>query len=821
MPTQKIIWTLLPNGINKTNQGDRLKLSVFVSPRLGIKGVKHTLKEFDFKDWPALLKSAKFDVEFFRGPILKNAIWNPAKLEAGLKWSELFGPETTVNGFAFNVNRKINAFSAKYAAQFIKGTYQAAAKANLSALPPQHWIAKDETTTGPHTAYLKVLRTVKTEALVQPAKLNAVRALMTEIPAGRPGALARNIVRNPQTLRQQRGASFDFQSRRQLNAHRLADYYGRKEDQPKPPPPPLVPEIDFHAMLSLLGDAPEIMRRLGLVIDLEIPLTSELRNQLANLPDSRLRLILPPGGFSQFENVTTWTKFLLQGDRFLARPEPKSDVANGMLDLAGVNDNPTEERDFDVAQMGVDDAALKLSNLASSLTHSLESKPLVDDIDSEQEAGLPTLQSSGIALMRHERDQALSAQLQKAKEWEDKTREVIFSADDLVRGYRVDMLDEETGKWFSLCQRVGTYTLLGTDKKPKLGADGKPQALVITDEGYVKSSTAASKEAKSDELYVHEAMFQWDGWSLCAPYPGRTIRAEIATINGQPRQIEVIKKRSEIVEEWRKDGKTQFPIEMEFRAKPGVLPRLRFGKKYRMRVRTVDLAGNSLPLDSALIDNAFASDSVYYVRFEPVLPPAILLCDKVTEGESVERVVIRSNYGQTAAQYQTAVKKQIDPQFDSRPENERHVVPPKTSQIMAEKHGKFDDYFVPGKYGEGFNIARREEKTLFDAKGAKIVTPPGTPTPHPAVLPLKPPTPEDPDGESLVQGQYVIYPKATLPLPYLPDPFARGATLEGLPGVNAGLRLCSRMTSISASRFRLPALGRMRSLSACAWSNMK
>jgi hypothetical protein len=223
---------------------------------------------------------------------------------------------------------------------------------------------------------------------------------------------------------------------------------------------------------------------------------------------------------------------------------------------------------------------------------------------------------------------------------------------------------------------------------------------------------------------------------------------------------------------------------MEFRAKPGALLRLRFGKKYRLRVRTVDLAGNSLPPDSALIDNAFASDSVYCVRFEPVLPPAILLCDKVTEGESVEHVVIRSNYGQTTVEYQTAAKKQFDPQFDSRPENERHIVPPKTSQIMAERHGKFDEYFAPGKYFEGFTLARREEKTLFDVKGAKIFTPPDTPEPFPKALPLKPPTPEDPDGESLVQGQYVIYPKATLPLPYLPDPFARGATLEGLPSVN-------------------------------------
>jgi hypothetical protein len=41
-----------------------------------------------------------------------------------------------------------------------------------------------------------------------------------------------------------------------------------------------------------------------------------------------------------------------------------------------------------------------------------------------------------------------------------------------------------------------------------------------------------------------------------------------------------------------------FKMETNFVAQPGSLPRLRFGSQYQMRVRTVDLSGNSLPYNT-------------------------------------------------------------------------------------------------------------------------------------------------------------------------------------------------------------------------------
>ena len=67
MSTQNIMWTALPNGL--TSAGDKLRLSVLVSPRLITNAAVGTLAEFpDFLDWPAKVAGLTFTVEFQGGP---------------------------------------------------------------------------------------------------------------------------------------------------------------------------------------------------------------------------------------------------------------------------------------------------------------------------------------------------------------------------------------------------------------------------------------------------------------------------------------------------------------------------------------------------------------------------------------------------------------------------------------------------------------------------------------------------------------------------------------------------------------------------------
>ena len=88
-------------------------------------------------------------------------------------------------------------------------------------------------------------------------------------------------------------------------------------------------------------------------------------------------------------------------------------------------------------------------------------------------------------------------------------------AEDMVRGYRIDIWDNVTKQWHSLCQRKATYDI----------ADGAAMVDVPREEGTVRLAATTSPDEKSNEeiIWLHEAVLSWGGWSLCVPPPGKTI----------------------------------------------------------------------------------------------------------------------------------------------------------------------------------------------------------------------------------------------------------------------------------------------------------
>ena len=146
-----------------------------------------------------------------------------------------------------------------------------------------------------------------------------------------------------------------------------------------------------------------------------------------------------------------------------------------MLDLKGVNDKSDNVNDnfdnngpiYDLVQVDPDGAALQLLNFANTIGRIKYAnlKPIA--YDTPDYAGLPSLRTAGIALAEYKRDLRLSQHfsgtldLNEKLEKNDPNDLVELYAEDLVRGYRVDMLDVLDGEdapWRSLCQRVGTYT---------------------------------------------------------------------------------------------------------------------------------------------------------------------------------------------------------------------------------------------------------------------------------------------------------------------------------------------------------------------------
>ncbi len=189
-----------------------------------------------------------------------------------------------------------------------------------------------------------------------------------------------------------------------------------------------------------------------------------------------------------------------------------------------------------------------------------------------------------------------------------------------------------------------------------------------------------------------------------------------------------------------------------------------------------------------------------FLRWDPVIEPALVPRHPYTEAESLLTLVVRSGVegpgddGLTltvvapdvfAAQAQA---EHPDLGLAWRGDSQRHVAPPKTSQYEAELHGMFDAAIGTGNptaVAAALALALRESGTFLDATVADPVTP-GARIPQPGIafhsgptaeVPTAP-TPEDLGrGDPLTPGQYVVHDVDALVLPYLPDPIANGISL--------------------------------------------
>ena len=142
-------------------------------------------------------------------------------------------------------------------------------------------------------------------------------------------------------------------------------------------------------------------------------------------------------------------------------------------------------------------------------------------------------------------------------------------------------------------------------------------------------------------------LVKWTGWSLIAPRPGRRIRPypDSTTPTSERAKLGLIQEERVDQRSAADTHANGTPITRNVSAAPGSLPRLRFGKAYRMRARLVDLAGNSLAFDDRGVDKLEeASEPISYLRYEPLDAPVLSLRERVSEGESLERMVIRSNF---------------------------------------------------------------------------------------------------------------------------------------------------------------------------------
>jgi hypothetical protein len=310
-------------------------------------------------------------------------------------------------------------------------------------------------------------------------------------------------------------------------------------------------------------------------------------------------------------------------------------------------------------------------NFARSLARMKPDEERVDPTTRfEKDVGAPSLRNAGLILVHADRAAMLKNAFDRSKAQNDAVKAVQANqpgappelwAEDLVRGYRVDIWDRTTRLWRSLCQRVAEYHV------------GAGVAFTVTpEEGTVRLAATKSADPASNQdlVYLHEILTSWTGWSLCAPQPGKTIDKDDTPAAADPEVPPGLRLRT------------------RFRALGSSLPRLRYGRRYWIRARVVDLAGNSLdPQPGDFGSEAPAKHATPYLRFDQIAAPAIALVkpagggsvEKPAEGESMHRLAIRS-FNVTPAD--NAVK--------TSQRARRFAVPARTNVREAEQHGMLD-----------------------------------------------------------------------------------------------------------------------------------
>lgn len=671
MAKPEIVWAFLPNGI----KDGKLRFSAAVSIRLPEEaGPKPHLGLFpEVLDWAETVKGMTFDVQFDKAaPVEAQRVSPDPDPEL---WRAIFQPDSPVVPYRFTdmSRRTVFAFPVKHVQSFIAQQY-----INVAAESPEEPPAIERVFRSEALAQirLKPVTSPRFAGAVQPRTTEQVLAQTMRTTVDRQKVKAVPVSAKPAPPQ-------DFYLLRLYHQPRnkaVVDPKTKKAVVQRVPLAP--PELDFHQAVSSLTNYPALMRLLGLAADLEVEMPA------GKATASFIARVAPRG---RTDDKAPWTRCNLNTSKgvFEAAPRAsKPEVVDGFLDLS-------DDEKFDLVLIDVDGAALKTAELA--------------DTAEDQTAGdLPALRSSGFSVVRTGNAVILAEALRTSQEHHQAItgrREPTFYAEDLVQGYRVDVWDDGSKSWHSLCKRIGSYSFL---------RNGRTETL--EDEGFVSESVTEAADESSDDLYTHESLFGWDGWSLVAPRPGKTIDKDDRADDIQSRAA------------------TAFRLETKFRPAPGSLPRLRFGGRYRLRARAVDLAGNSVGLGSDDASKAIPAppkEPASYARFDPVAPPVVALREEPKRGETVDEVVIRS--------FNDGIEKDTVPGGEVA---ERHVVPPKTSELGAETHGMFD--------ASGGGV-RKDVYGLIAEK--------------------------DP-------GQLrEIEPAEEVELPYFPDPWAKGVVVRGLPGV--------------------------------------
>ena len=605
-----LTWTALPNGVRRDSADDpwRARVSLFLTPRLEPGEGSAVLGEFpEFEDWPKSLRGLASGAPAF-GIVLRDGRRVlppvPARLRPGTDapdsraWRAIFGPDLPVYPFKLPEEPSANdtglqSYDSGGVLRAIRRAYATTLAAELGASP------------------------------------------------GPPGLEAFDLA-HPE--RKARAAVDGDPILAFARFHRPPTDPGyARTDEAEPP--------DFHQVIAAMGTHPQLMRRLGLVFDVELPLDDLALEDTA--ADRYLRVHPPDMGLGDaVHHHTPWTRVdfdTVRTDRYrgfgVAGTRRRGAIGLFALDSPQVT----------VAQEQVEHAAFALIQQAT-----------MAGTDDAAPATMPALLQGGMRVSHAEKpallgdaiskQSSLARSLHRSRQGTDATdpspsEEEIIHAEHVTRGFRVDVQNVTTGQWRSLCRRLVRYAT-----EHWSWPDG---AGHFEDEGTLEPTASREQRVLSPALRVTDDLFDWDGWSLAVPRPQGD---DAGAIQARPDYGS--------------------PLQSHLEVPPGSLEPQRFGETYRFRLRDVDIAGNSLSVDEADALEAtghhgtMTTAPVTCLRVESVKPPVVIRGQPRGVGEAGDLVVLR----------------EADAREHRTNEFRLHVAPPEVSFRIAEKHGLFDAY---------------------------------------------------------------------------------------------------------------------------------
>ena len=768
---QEIIFTTLPHQRTTVEGEEALRLSVFVSIKLNTPS-DTTLDQFeDIMAWPQKVLDAGFKFRLQNGTVL-DATLLEEKIDPEL-FQKIFHKDVKVDDFKEEESlsaKRINSFPMKHVEDFIIQSYKQEAIIDPRVkVTPEKFV--DENNFG---AISRVkLNPDTVQRAVQPnlrMKMDASKMMFRKVDDDQ--ALRRNLMETKfKRFEPQMSPKDDFAQLRQF--HRV------DRVAPKITIKPQKPTFEFHDIMAAVNSYPQIMRKLGIVLDFTIPYQS-------GIPNKGTIQLIPEGLVFEEEGTTVSTPstaYEITASGFYIGDRNDSIFKQGFVKI---NTN-----EFSVIQVDADGAALKASNMAENKVqqiarfYEVRSELMVsnrlraqevDEVEPPEDEGLPVMRSAGIAVTKNGMAEHLFASIQhniqlkqnfvattaapmqiqhrlrnegavlQTVQLSVKQPTQVLYSDDVVMGYQMDIAyADDPDKWYSLHWRKDEYAWFDEQNNEH------PIEGIEPDEGFIQLGVTEDPE-DPDDVFVPETLARWEGWSLAVRKPGYAIN-ESDDYDLKPG--ETVKKDFVHTDKTIESRKYAFDPDLEFRINaqskivPGTLPKLRFGKDYRVRVRAVDLAGNSVALESLPESPQLTvRGNIRYMRYDPLASPIVLVGNELKDGEFLESMVIRSNFDQSVADYENnhpVNGKSLDDH------SLRYLLPPKNGQLMAENHGMFEKAFGNAQQAkEIYDIITSHEELFHEDE----------------------------------KNKEKVYQPSDVEILYLPDPMAAGVALFLAEGYN-------------------------------------